>query len=541
MPYEKVAKEDLADGVARQLRAAILTGVHQAGDLLPPERELASGFGVDRHTLRSALSELEQLGLVKRRQGSGCRVLDFRETGSLELIKYLVVKPGTEEVDLAMVAPVMEVGRVTLQGLIDLVVDRADGSDLDAMRDALAVLGDTLADGDAHAIVGTERQFFRLVFRGFAFARRRAPRQHLRPDLRRRHRPRGTGPAALGRRDGQLRSPRRVPGRDRRHRGPRRLRGPPPRRGHRQLDPRGGRHRHVRTGAPGETPAPSRRCRLTDGHAVVTAPAALEGEIRRDLVRRARRALPWAAFAGLVIAALVATSPVRSVDAQSGADGTSVGGATGTPSATSADGQPAGAGLPGGVTAGSSATGGGAGGADGPAVGGSSSAGAPAVGTGTSVGGVDCASGSRQMPTSGYGALCQAASDGTNPGATASGVTADTITITLRISNSGASAALLATAGTAADSLGGNQADVAADMRTLVGYFNQIFDLYGRQVELRVFDGQGDFLAEFQNQNVQGAQADGARARDQGAFADVSIVTQTQPYSEALVSQGSSP
>ncbi len=100
------------------------------------------------------------------------------------------------------------------------------------------------------------------------------------------------------------------------------------------------------------------------------------------------------------------------------------------------------------------------------------------------------------------------------------------------------SAALLATAGTAADSLGGDQEGVAPDMQTLVDYFNKVFDLYGRQVVLKVYNGQGDFLAEFQNQNIQGAQADGARARDQRAFADVSIVTMTQPYSEALVSQG---
>jgi hypothetical protein len=75
-------------------------------------------------------------------------------------------------------------------------------------------------------------------------------------------------------------------------------------------------------------------------------------------------------------------------------------------------------------------------------------------------------------------------------------------------------------------------------MRTLVAHFNRVYDLYGRRVELKVYEGQGDFLAEFQNQNIQGAQADGARARDQGAFADTSIVTMTQPYTEALVSQG---
>lgn len=160
------------------------------------------------------------------------------------------------------------------------------------------------------------------------------------------------------------------------------------------------------------------------------------------------------------------------------------------------------------------------------------------IGTGISVAGVDCTTGARQLAVSAYGALCQAASDGTNPGATARGVTGDTINVTFRISDSGQSAALLATAGTAADSLGGNQNEVAADMQKLVDHLNGIYDLYGRQVRLRVFRGQGDFLAEFQNQNIQGAQSDAARARDQDAFLDASIVTMTQPYSEALAAQG---
>jgi DNA-binding FadR family transcriptional regulator len=164
--YSKVDKEDLSTGVARQLRSAILTGAHKPGDLLPPERDLAASFGVDRHTLRSALTELEQLRLVQRRQGSGCRVLDFRETGTLDLIKYLVVKPGTDEIDPAMVGPVMEVGRVTLQGLMDLVVERADADDLATMREALDALRDTVASGDAETIIGAERRFFQLVFRG---------------------------------------------------------------------------------------------------------------------------------------------------------------------------------------------------------------------------------------------------------------------------------------------------------------------------------------------------------------------------------------
>jgi hypothetical protein len=169
-------------------------------------------------------------------------------------------------------------------------------------------------------------------------------------------------------------------------------------------------------------------------------------------------------------------------------------------------------------------------------------AGPPGVATGaatggTSVLGVACTGGTRQLPSSRYGAACQRASSGTNPGATSRGVTARTISVSLRVSQSGQSVAVLATGGTATDSLGADQAGVAADMAVFVDYFNKVFDLYGRRVVLHTFSGQGDFLAEIQNQNVSGAQADGARARDLGSFADISIATMTQPYSEALVAQ----
>ena len=261
MRYEKVAKEDLSAAVARQLRSAILTGAHQPGDLLPPERDLATQFGVDRHTLRSALSELEQLGLVQRRQGSGCRVLDFRETGTLDLIKYLVVEPGTEVIDPTMVGSVMEVGRVTLQGLMDLVVEHSDPGDLDIMRRALDALADSVAVGDAPTIVGCERRFLRLVFRGshsvvaelLANTFDQIFDAAIDPEGRvRRH----WGDVIVS--SGRLR---RVPPCPRRHRASRHRGGATARRADRRLRPRRRCRRPVR---PRSTPTPPSRRRLTN-------------------------------------------------------------------------------------------------------------------------------------------------------------------------------------------------------------------------------------------------------------------------------------
>ena len=40
---------------------------------LPPERKLAEDLGVNRASLREAIKALEQMGLVKTRQGDGTR------------------------------------------------------------------------------------------------------------------------------------------------------------------------------------------------------------------------------------------------------------------------------------------------------------------------------------------------------------------------------------------------------------------------------------------------------------------------------------
>ncbi len=156
--------------------------------------------------------------------------------------------------------------------------------------------------------------------------------------------------------------------------------------------------------------------------------------------------------------------------------------------------------------------------------------------SGTSRSGVVCDGTNRQLPFSDYGPRCVPEFSGDNGGATSFGVTADTVTVTFRIADSASVAALQAAAGDALNSLGADQEEVAADMAVLVDFFNSQFELYGRQVDFKTYSGQGDVLEEYQNRGAQGAQADAARAKDLGAFADVSIIGQTQLYAEAIVS-----
>ncbi|MGD8784861.1 MAG: phosphonate metabolism transcriptional regulator PhnF [Thioalkalispiraceae bacterium] len=65
--------------VYRQIRDVLLREIqeiYKSGDALPPEMDLASRFGVNRHTLRRAIDELVADGVVERCHGKGVFVLE---------------------------------------------------------------------------------------------------------------------------------------------------------------------------------------------------------------------------------------------------------------------------------------------------------------------------------------------------------------------------------------------------------------------------------------------------------------------------------
>lgn len=52
-----------------------IRSLHDAGDYLPAEHELAARFNVNRHTLRRGIDELVEMGLLERQHGKGTQVL----------------------------------------------------------------------------------------------------------------------------------------------------------------------------------------------------------------------------------------------------------------------------------------------------------------------------------------------------------------------------------------------------------------------------------------------------------------------------------
>lgn len=57
--------------IAFDLEQEIVNGRYNIGEMLPTEADLVQRFNVSRFTVREALRQLERLGLVRRRRGSG--------------------------------------------------------------------------------------------------------------------------------------------------------------------------------------------------------------------------------------------------------------------------------------------------------------------------------------------------------------------------------------------------------------------------------------------------------------------------------------
>lgn len=76
MPFQPVQTEKLSTAVTRQIELLILRGILRPGERLPSERELSERLGVSRPSLREAIAELQDKGLLASKAGAGIFVAD---------------------------------------------------------------------------------------------------------------------------------------------------------------------------------------------------------------------------------------------------------------------------------------------------------------------------------------------------------------------------------------------------------------------------------------------------------------------------------
>ena len=77
-PLEKKSQSPLYQQLMTRLKNDILAGVYPAGGRIPSEQLLCDTYGVSRVTVRKAMLDLVQEGLLVRRQGKGTFVADER-------------------------------------------------------------------------------------------------------------------------------------------------------------------------------------------------------------------------------------------------------------------------------------------------------------------------------------------------------------------------------------------------------------------------------------------------------------------------------
>jgi GntR family transcriptional repressor for pyruvate dehydrogenase complex len=131
IPFRPPQRRRIHEEVGEQLRDAILDGRFEAGQKLPPERELAEEFQVNRTSVREAIKGLEGLGLVTVRQGDGATVQPLIDA-SFDVLAPMIYRNG--HVDPSALADVMEVIMPLLFEMARSALQRHRAEELGALR-----------------------------------------------------------------------------------------------------------------------------------------------------------------------------------------------------------------------------------------------------------------------------------------------------------------------------------------------------------------------------------------------------------------------
>jgi len=127
-----VKKSRLNEEILSQLQQMILNGDFVVGERLPAERELAQAFGVNRGTIREAITKLELLELIEVRHGFGNFVKDFSHSSNLELINTMLNRG--ERLNLKVVKNILAIRKIVVPEMAYLVASCRTQKDLDEME-----------------------------------------------------------------------------------------------------------------------------------------------------------------------------------------------------------------------------------------------------------------------------------------------------------------------------------------------------------------------------------------------------------------------
>ncbi|CAG9297682.1 FCD domain-containing protein [Celerinatantimonas diazotrophica] len=129
--------------IGLKLHGLIAQGTYEVGDRLPPEREIALLYGVNRAVVREALIMLELEGLIEIRKGSGIYVIAQPEPQSQQATPESIAKPDD-------IGPFeyLQARQLFESQLAELAALQVTKNDIKAMNQALVNEQQALASGD---------------------------------------------------------------------------------------------------------------------------------------------------------------------------------------------------------------------------------------------------------------------------------------------------------------------------------------------------------------------------------------------------------
>lgn len=141
--------------VLNQMKELFISGKVKAGDLLPPENDLAKSMSVSRSSVREAMKVLEAFGLVEIKRGNGTFVTNRLNTRSFNPLLFHLVLEGRD------FTHIMELRQCIEVSIIRLIIQHGEDRDFAAIRGVLDDMEIEIGTGS----LDTERIFqYELLF-----------------------------------------------------------------------------------------------------------------------------------------------------------------------------------------------------------------------------------------------------------------------------------------------------------------------------------------------------------------------------------------
>lgn len=165
---EPPARLRVADHVFETLARAILNGELKPEEPLATQRDLAQQFNISALVVRQAIHRLEDLGLVRVKQGSTTIVLDPNDSADIRLIQLRMelAEPGP-----GLSGAALENQALFVVPMIVLAERRISNEELDRLDELVA----GLANNPSGSPSGDEMRVFRVAYWGLISQATRNP------------------------------------------------------------------------------------------------------------------------------------------------------------------------------------------------------------------------------------------------------------------------------------------------------------------------------------------------------------------------------